>query len=329
MDYSPYYLRNHYKKGKKGNSERGTRYEFRDERRETRDEIRNNNILTNDDLRLTNDRGINNDSINQNPPPLVSRLSSLVSNQSTNHQSPITKKRNPELIAVILIIVSFISVIIATEFFTGRAIGAEIGGVFGKGEGGAYYFLVSGEFKNYNQAEREAVLVANRGGAGYVVEHNNAYFVAIATYCDKKTANTVAGKNEGLFVIVKEIPKNNFKGIAENDKKLIESVQNQLKSAVIALNDLANSLEKDGISVKDALNSLTHLRNDFYELKAQILRESVATATKNKLIYATDAVFTALDSVITASSGKGLLAGIRYATAVSAVEGIGVRGWFN
>ncbi|MCL2630033.1 MAG: energy-coupling factor ABC transporter ATP-binding protein [Firmicutes bacterium] len=54
--------------------------EIRDERRETRDEIRNNNIITNDDLRLTNDRGINNDSINQNSPPLVSRLSSLVSN---------------------------------------------------------------------------------------------------------------------------------------------------------------------------------------------------------------------------------------------------------
>ncbi|MCL2629974.1 MAG: energy-coupling factor transporter ATPase [Firmicutes bacterium] len=57
---------------------------FRDERRETRDEIRNNNIITNDDLRLTNDRGINNDSINQNSPPLVSRLSSLVSNKSPN-----------------------------------------------------------------------------------------------------------------------------------------------------------------------------------------------------------------------------------------------------
>ncbi|MCL2630030.1 MAG: ECF transporter S component [Firmicutes bacterium] len=55
----------------------------RDERRETRDEIRNdNNIITNDDLRLTNDRGINEDFANQNSPPLVSRLSSLVSNPS-------------------------------------------------------------------------------------------------------------------------------------------------------------------------------------------------------------------------------------------------------
>lgn len=110
-------------------------------------------------------------------------------------------------------------------------------------------FAISlGEFTSKSSAETIAQQTSQRGGAGFVYETDNLYYVLASAYEEENDARLVQ-KNlseSGISskIIEIEIPQPEFSGISsEEQKKSFLSALSQIKSAFVKLYDISISLD--------------------------------------------------------------------------------------
>lgn len=110
-------------------------------------------------------------------------------------------------------------------------------------------FAISlGEFTSKSSAETIAQQTSQRGGAGFVYETDNLYYVLASAYEEENDAKLVQ-KNlteSGISskIIEIEVPQPEFSGISsEEQKKSFLSALSQIKSAFVKLYDISISLD--------------------------------------------------------------------------------------
>ncbi|MFA5449228.1 MAG: hypothetical protein WC292_02150 [Clostridia bacterium] len=215
------------------------------------------------------------------------------------------------LFATIIILLCFLCVVVASDFLSGGAIVAGLKTTFNPNQGVKYYFLCVGEYDTELKAITHADAVRKKGGAGYIHINNNRYYVVIATFLDKKSANTVQGKNEGTKIFELETKEIKLAASGTKERALANKVRDKLVEGVRELYLYANALDAGESEHSEVMDKLSNLRNEFLYLKEEIAVGTMIASDKIELFRIIDPMYGGLDALFYETSGDFLSAALR------------------
>lgn len=244
--------------------------------------------------------------------------------RDTNSKGTRSKRDKKGLFIVVTIILCFLTVVAATEFITGGFIMNGIKSAFSPGLRNTYYYVVSEPYPNEYKAGSYAAIAKEAGGAGYIYVENEKYFVVIATYFDKKTAEKVAAKNEGTGVKEIEIYFPLLNSATTRDTELAEKVFDTVISKINRISVMSQNLDARTQGTTEVMTEVSSIRNELLLLKGEVAESSLGEDNLNKINGIIDPVFGALDAIVSSNIDKNLAGTLRYAAAIG-VAALSVR----
>ena len=230
--------------------------------------------------------------------------------EAPEYKAPRKKRRWVKAVAVIAL--AFVLVAAADALTDGRIRRSLTDAVnVGKDK---YYVLIASEHASETEAVAAATVVRANGGAGYIINENDEYFVALATYLNEEDAVSVESKNQGTFIKEIEIGYSLFPGTGDMKKRLVDLTER----AVDKFSEISADYSAKVISAGSALNEITEIRNDFFELKADLL-ETERGEDEEAILAMTDVFFAASEAVLSGGySTTELESVLRYVTTLFA-----------
>lgn len=222
-------------------------------------------------------------------------------------------KRGRGAIKFIAFVLVVCLVIFAVDAFTDGSIYKTISGIVNP-KSGKYYILIASEHQSETEAVASATLIRANGGAGYIIYENEVYSVALATYLEEDDAAVVQTKNQGT--VIKEVEKKysllpDVSGFSDRCIALLDESTEKLYS-------VANAYSSKSLSAGSVLNEVTAIRNEFFNLKSDLLDAGQSEDT-DRLISVVDQCFSAVEAVLTGGySSTELESVLRYVTTLFA-----------
>ena len=208
---------------------------------------------------------------------------------------PAKRKEAGRIALILLIFIPVIAALVAVNVFTDGDIADSVGSWIRAGGAETYYMLIASEHESETEAVAHATVVRANGGAGYVIEENNHYLVALATYFSKSDAESVRSKNAGTEI--KEIAAA-YSAIEGISGRKADETKSRLETALKRLNEITERFASKTISAATALNEAGEVRNDLLLLKDEALNSTLADEDKGRLSELIDVWFSASDAVI-------------------------------
>ena len=229
---------------------------------------------------------------------------------------PKKKGRLSNLILVLSIVLPAVAALIAANVFSDGAVVSSVKSWFGSGGADVYYFLIASEHESETEAVAHATIVRANKGAGFIMESDGRYSVALATYFNSSDAESVKQKNAGTEIIEVKATYSALDGI---DSKIADDAKEKLKTALGEFNAVSEEYASGAVSVATAISELTGVRNDLLLLKEGVIESSLPDGDRDRVGELTDVFFSAADSVISgAFSADEFEAVLRYAVCVMA-----------
>lgn len=229
---------------------------------------------------------------------------------------PKRKGRLSNLVLVLAIVLPAVAALIAANVFSGGAVVTSLKSWFGSGGADVYYFLIASEHASETEAVAHATIVRANKGAGFIIESEGKYLVALATYFDSSDAESVKQKNAGTEILEVKATYSALDGI---DQRIADDVKKKLKNALEEFNGVSEEYVSGAVSVATAITELTSVRNDLLILKEEVLGASLSDVDADRVTELTDVFFSAADSVVSgAFSADEFEAVLRYAVCIMA-----------
>lgn len=134
-----------------------------------------------------------------------------------------------------------------------------------------YYFVCMYSADNSVSASSLSGTVSDFGGAGYVLKHNDSYYVTVSCYYNENDAITVNDnlKKRGLNCIILNVEVNDFKvpSSAKKNSELYLGNLNTLSSLASLAYECANNLDTGEYGQNQAKNVVTAISNGLNGLK--------------------------------------------------------------
>lgn len=130
------------------------------------------------------------------------------------------------------------------------------------------YFVNMDKFKNYNEAENMAELVALQGASGFIWQMNDDYVIVGNVYFTKEQANFVLEnlKKTNPDVFVSEV---NFKGVKLNLENYTKEQKHVVKNALNNIDKVIKSLYEITIKLETKEITPTTASSKVNDMKAQ------------------------------------------------------------
>ena len=225
------------------------------------------------------------------------------------------RKAGPELFAVIAILVCFLIVVASTQFLGGGSLIGDLQSAINPVDGTPYYFVASEGLDSEQAAIARASVVRAGGGAGYIYYDQTAYFVVIATYFDKSSADAVSRKNDSTVVIQYSVPKATVTGLNVRDAAMLVDTLTYLDTTLRDLDRIVTGLESLSMSDSEAIKQLASFRNELLNYKDKLYQQGGGALQRS--LDAVDPLFGGLDAILTSNNRSELASGLRYITAVT------------
>ena len=219
------------------------------------------------------------------------------------------------VVLVLLVLICLVCALVLGVKFSGVSIVANLEqSIFGNST--KYYIVTTRGTEYLEEAKVKCLSLRLSGNAGYVYSKDGSYFVALATYLDKKSAEEILSKNEDLVMHELEFNKRKMLDNATDDgitNLTIDTITDTIK----VLYDLSIKLALKETTTIDVLHTLETNHAKLIELKEKVLK----TSPKNKdtLIEIIDPPLGTLTAIIGATSHQSLLGELRYAVTISVV----------
>ncbi len=212
------------------------------------------------------------------------------------------------ILLILLIIASLITALVLAGKFSGsELLTTAFKELISGGE--VRYYLVSYEgISDKNEAIAKATKVRLGSGAGYVMK-GESYSVVLASFSDKKSAESVVAKNDGTTLVEISYNRKELLNSVQDDKltkKCLDTVETTLMNVENAVKTLGSNEAIEG----DVILSLTSDRNELLYVKEEILEN--APKHQDKLLGILDPLYGALDAVTSLSLHQNLVAEMRY-----------------
>lgn len=222
----------------------------------------------------------------------------------------------------VLILLCFGIITVSADLFSGGAVMSKLSETFGSDYAGKHYFIVQGGYPAKTTAEAEALAARKSGAAGYIYNQNGNYYVVLASYADKKDAESVKSKNNGVEIleIVMRMPENN--NLSANQKRVCENALNLVLKDIDNLYALIDQVAKGVISPQTAHAELYDMRNELLLAKEDLINAGLDTPTRNAYLNIIDPVFGGLDAIVFKQPDENFLAEMRYVL-ISAIVAFG------
>jgi hypothetical protein len=209
-----------------------------------------------------------------------------------------SKKRKP-----IIIIISIL-VLLSILFWGQTSIFSRLIGKLKKCEDLVCYAVASRAFESEIYALSYAESVFAAGGAGYVLGHDERFYVILATYFEQNEAEVVKEKNGATNML--KLVATGFSDKFDNakDKKVIREVINKIWESVRMVAEIAIKLDLKEISDIEIISKLEEIKNEILDLQSKS-----ASATKNELcvdvvVELIEKYLKALNSIMTSGMTK-------------------------
>lgn len=180
-----------------------------------------------------------------------------------------------------------------------------------------YYVVSRAGVSSEESAKVQSAMVRAGGGAGYIYSQDNQYFVAMATYIDKNSADSVAEKNKDTIVITLTLNLN--KDYASSfDEEYLNKTLELMQATLAVLDDTILKYAKNEMQVGEVVALIESERNKLLELKALLLDSSCEG--RDALVATIDPLFGGLEAIVSSNTNSGLLASLRYVYTAGAVS---------
>lgn len=176
----------------------------------------------------------------------------------------------------------------------------------------SFYTVARGGFANKYAAASNASYARIAGGAGFVFGDGVQYYVALATFTDKKDAEAVAAKNSDTEVVVFSFPKSELNASGLKGECLRLSVDN-----VATVTEIISSLGTESIGFGEAVEKLTDIRNSTLIKKEELVASSLPEDEKTKLLAVINPMFAGLESIVNSSYDAYFIPSLRYVSCAS------------
>jgi hypothetical protein len=158
-------------------------------------------------------------------------------------------------------------------------------------------------------AKVQSTMVRAGGGSGYIYHQNNQYYVSMATYLDKSSAEAVVAKNKDTVIIEFTLSLNEVYDLSI-DNDFLKEVIKYMQDALMVLDDAIIKYAKSEMQTGEVLSKLEAERNKLFDLKSRLI--DAACEGRDALINTIDPMFGGLEAIVSAGSPNGLLSSMRY-----------------
>lgn len=221
------------------------------------------------------------------------------------------KKISLELVFVASILIVVIVVIISSEFLTDNGVITTLKENFLGKKPSTYYVVMSTPFNHKSDALAQATMLRAGGCAGYIYHKNSQYFVAYATYFDKKSAQSVSDKNANTCILeFSSCNTRTYEGRAFYS--ILNEVITTLEKEICNLNTIIEELATNSLTDSDAINRMSSTRNSLLALKERVYSTKQSDDVENALVSLIEPLFGGVDAVISMNNSRDLLSGTRY-----------------
>ena len=201
-----------------------------------------------------------------------------------------------EVVLVVAIFLCLVTALILANVWSGEKIIAAITSAFKDKDVYEYYV---------------ATVIRAGGGAGYIFEQGNTYFVALATYLSKDEAEAVCEKNEGAFVYEVKADLNALYDASSDDAAISRTV-GDVAAAIKELSERSADYAANEASAADTLNAVTAVRNDLYATKEYLYSVKADAELVDDLLTLVEPVFQGAEAVVMDNHSDELAAAMRY-----------------
>lgn len=252
--------------------------------------------------------------------PYFYHYNQKVSTPITNNTQPNKCKHKGNLGHIILI------VLILCSLLTALLLGAKFSDVnlvgllkedLSKNSAQQFYILTTLPSEYLEEARIKSFSLRLSGNAGYIYTKNNQYFVALATYLDKKTAEDVLSKNEDLVIHELTFFKQKLLDNATDDGITNQTIL-ALNDSIKVLYDLSINLALKESSIVDVLHTLESTHSELLKLKQSVI--NLSPSNKDILLSIIDPPLGTLNAIISSTAHQSLLGELRYAVTISVVS---------
>lgn len=216
-----------------------------------------------------------------------------------------------EVVLVVAIFLCLVTALVLANVWSGEKIIAAITSAFKDKDVYEYYAVAVGEYADEREAVVQATVIRAGGGAGYIFEQGNTYFVALATYLSKDEAEAVCEKNEGAFVYEVKADLNALYDASSDDAAISRTV-GDVAAAIKELSERSADYAANEASAADTLNAVTAVRNDLYATKEYLYSVKADAKLTDALLGLVEPVFQGTEAVIMDNHSDELAAAMRY-----------------
>ena len=210
---------------------------------------------------------------------------------------PISSKKKREKLGVFLVTIVLLSLLLSLALighFSGRDLVGETVGLIAKKDTLNYYVVCLKGVEYLSDATYSARTVRLGGGAGFIFNENNLYFVSLATYLTENEAKEVVSKNENTTYLSFTFNRREYLNKVTDDgqsKEVLVLLENVIESLI----DITQLLEKKELSLLDAEHRVEALRNELLNCKMTLLENNPKNASE--LLFFLEPLIEALNLV--------------------------------
>ena len=230
---------------------------------------------------------------------------------STKKYAVKPKKRKIFFI-ITLLILCFAITTLSADLFSGGLVLDKLKETFGSDYIGKNYLIVQGNYSIKTKAESEALAVRENGAAGYVYGTKNGYYVVLASYQDKKSAESVMNKNSGVEILEVTMHEPSVKGLTDKQKKLCHRALDMVLTDIDALYGVIDTVSNGTKTTDAAFIELTDMRNALLLMKEEIIASGLPEDSRNAYLNIIDPLFGGLDAIVYKEPDNYFLAAVRY-----------------
>lgn len=234
---------------------------------------------------------------------------------SATSDAPHRKRRiSSAAVLIIIILLCFAITAVSAELLSDGAVTETLKSTFNENYLATYYLVTTVSNAEKTQTEAQAVLIRESGGAGYVMQNGDKYYVVIATYLNKSDAKSVAKKNENfeineIYTVKTTLTADDTSGISSDTDRYLTKLTEKLIT-------LTFNLDSAAVGTTSAMELIRTYRDEALLKKEEITSSALNSTDKSSVLLRLNAAFGSLDALVSANVDDNLCGSLRYITSV-------------
>lgn len=229
-------------------------------------------------------------------------------------ETPKRPKKRKKGIWVAALLVAALCVTLFAPLFGGKSL---LAALRAKSDTESYWYVAEGGYAQRNAAEGRAQAVAMGGGAGYILNTDEGYFVVLAAYPTRAEGEAVAAKNDASTLLERPI-RPILEKYGEKKGDIIPYL-NQIRETLRVIYTATLSLAKNEISVVEASYTVQDGHADLLKAKLNLMDSSELNAIEKRDLSAySDPLLGGIESLSPTLGTMLYLASLRYLYAAGA-----------